>query len=153
MLSTTSLLPKLRTNHPDLTFTSGDDFRWSPDSQTVYFIPDSPDVATLLHELAHAVLGHADYTRDITLLGMEQDAWQYAVETIAPTYDLEIDDETVQTALDTYRDWLHARSLCPNCGATGLQTKKREYKCPACGQHWRVNEARLCALRRYKLNT
>lgn len=82
---------------------------------------------------------------------MERDAWQYAKDTLGQTYDQAILDDTVEDALDSYRDWLHARSTCPACQATGIQTKKEEYKCLACRTKWRVNEARICALRRYKL--
>lgn len=153
MRSTTWLVTKLQPTYPDLTFTPGDDFRWSPVEQVIYFVPDSPDLPSLIHEVAHASLGHADYAKDIILIDMERDAWQYAREVLAPAYDIVIDDTVINVALDTYRDWLHARSLCPNCDATGIQSKKRTYKCLACGQNWRVNEARLCALRRYKLDT
>lgn len=153
MHSTTWLIAKLKANHPDLTFIPGSDFRWSPAEQTVYFVPDSPELPLLIHEVAHAVLGHTDYAKDVALIDMERDAWQYARDNLAPTYDFAVETSTIEDALDTYRDWLHVRSLCPTCGATGIQSKKREYRCLACGQRWRVNEARLCALRRYKVDS
>jgi DNA-directed RNA polymerase subunit M/transcription elongation factor TFIIS len=126
-------------------------FLWSPNEQTIYYFYESDnDYVYMFHELSHALLGHADYTRDVELLAMERDAWDKAVE-IAKKYKMEIDDETVQSTLDTYRDWLHDRSTCPICGATGIQTEKYMYKCLECNHEWRVNEARLCALRRYKM--
>lgn len=97
-------------------------------------------------------LGHQDYDKDIRLIQMERDAWAYATASLAARYNVDISDDTVQTALDTYRDWLHARSQCPSCQATGVQVKQHTYKCLACSRLWKVNEARLCALRRYKLN-
>jgi hypothetical protein len=151
MLSITSLTDKLRRDHPKIAFVEGADFHWSPINRTVTYIPDAEDeTALLLHELSHALLGHQDYKKDISLLEMERDAWQYAKDTLGPSYDQVISEDTIENALDSYRDWLHARSTCPACQATGIQTKD-EYKCLACRGKWRVNEARICALRRYTL--
>ena len=62
-----------------------------------------------------------------------------------------LNEEVIQEHLDTYRDWLHARSICPSCTANGYQISSHTYECPACLHTWRVNEARICALRRYSL--
>lgn len=151
MPSTPSLIAKLRHDFPDICFASGDDFRWSPHSRTIYYA-NTVDKASLIHELAHAVLGHSAYTQDIELVKMERDAWDYAVTSLAGRYGLRIDEDLIQDALDTYRNWLHARSTCPDCQATGLQTAANLYACLACRTEWRVNEARFCALRRYALS-
>jgi hypothetical protein len=145
----TSLVAKLHLDHPDITFLEGDEFRWSPTDKTIVYRPDVDDTASLLHELSHALLGHADYTKDILLLEMERDAWQYAKQTLGPTHEAQVSDEDIENALDSYRDWLHARSTCPNCHAVGVQIKRKEYKCLACRSKWQVNEARTCALRRH----
>lgn len=84
---------------------------------------------------------------------MERDAWNRAKTQLGPQYAVDIKDSAIEQALDSYRDWLHARSTCPNCTATGFQTKKQHYSCLACGEKWRVNEARLCGLKRYSLDT
>ena len=98
----------------------------------------------LIHELAHGLLEHADYARDVQLLNMERQAWEKALE-IAQSYGETIDEDVIETHLDTYRDWLHQRSTCPVCQAVGLQIKKQAYTCPACSHEWRVNEAQnLC---------
>lgn len=151
MHSITSLATKLAADFPAFRFAPGGEFRWSPDERAIFYDADSNDAASLLHELSHAILGHAQFTRDVALLELERAAWQHAMDTLAPTYGVAIAEDQVETALDTYRDWLHARSTCPSCGATGLQTKKNEYKCLACLSKWRVNDARVCGLRRYKL--
>ncbi len=148
---TTSLADKLRQDYPSLVYVEGDDFHWSPSRRTVTFINNSLDQASLLHELSHALLGHEDYKKDISLIEMERDAWQYAKDTLGKTYGQVISVDVIEDALDSYRDWIHARSTCPTCQATGIQTKKEEYKCLACRAKWRVNEARVCALRRYIL--
>jgi hypothetical protein len=151
MPSTTSLATKLRRDFPLFAFTASDSFRWSPQDKTVFYDSRSEDTASLLHELGHAQLNHADYSKDIELIEMERDAWECAVRTLANAYAVTISDDYVQRALDTYRDWLHARSTCPHCKATGVQMKKNLYKCVACSTRWRVNDARVCALRRYTI--
>ncbi|RWZ78530.1 MAG: hypothetical protein EOT05_02150 [Candidatus Microsaccharimonas sossegonensis] len=149
MLSTHSLLPKLQAAYPHFSFTAGDRFAWSPDTQTIFYDTSDPrNTNLLIHELAHGVLEHRDYSKDVELIAMETEAWDTAV-VLAAKYGIPISDGTVQDHLDTYRDWLHARSICPACEATGYQSAKNEYTCVACGHVWRVNEARLCGLRRY----
>lgn len=147
----TSLATKLQADFPAFIFAAGDTFRWSPEEKTILYDKASNDEASLLHELAHALLNHTTYLKDISLIEMERDAWSFALERLAKKYAVSIDESTVQDSLDTYRDWLHARSTCPDCQATGVQAKTDSYKCLVCGLSWRVNEARLCALRRYKL--
>lgn len=150
MLSTNSLIKKLRLDYPQFNFKESDNFLWSPDDNTVYYSNKSSDCEYFaIHELSHALLDHREYKRDIVLLTMERDAWEKAKE-IAKKYNIEIDDDFIQSNLDTYRDWMHKRSTCPDCSAVGLQSDKIHYKCVVCGHNWRVNEARTCALRRYK---
>jgi len=149
MPSTLSLLPKLKKAYPHILFIAGDRFAWSPHERTVFYdTTDLDNTGLLLHELAHGLLGHHDYSKDIELVAMESQAWDKALE-LAPLYDVTITDDTIQDNLDTYREWLHARSACPVCEATGYQSGKSTYSCVACSHVWRVNEARICALRRY----
>jgi hypothetical protein len=150
MHTTNSLAVKLRTAYPQFQFLEDKEFRWSPQEKTVFYREDG-NFHELLHELAHAVLGHTTYGKDMQLIEIERDAWDYAAISLAPLYNLIIEDDHIQEALDTYRDWLHARSRCPTCSATGVQTKTSYYRCVACGNHWRVNDARNCMLRRYSL--
>ena len=152
MPSIPSLLAKLEKDYPQLTFTPAERFYWSPAEKVIYYDPKSKKAEVLLHEISHSLLGHADYTRDVELLAMERQAWDKAVS-IAQKYDIKIEDETVQDYLDTYREWLNARSTCPECQATGHEASKHLYKCIACGHSWRVNEARICGLKRYPVKT
>ncbi len=150
MASISSLVARLKTDYPQFRFVSGDDFRWQPDTATISYSTVHGSAAELLHELAHAKADHRDFSHDVRLIEMERDAWQLARSELAPRYQTSIDDDTVEAALDTYRDWLHARSLCPNCKATGIQAGRTQYRCLACLASWRVNDARHCALRRYR---
>lgn len=153
MRSMSSLIHKLKTTYPDITFAEAEQFAWSPATRTVHFNRTNPQAAPLLlHELSHASLDHRDYRRDIELVAMETAAWEKAKEH-AETYNVRVDETVIQDHLDTYREWLHARSTCPNCSANGYQINARHYECPACTHSWRVNEARLCALRRYPAKT
>lgn len=150
------LIQTLKNAYPDLTFSEAEQFSWSPSKKTVFYNPTLPHATSLLlHELSHALLEHRNYQRDIELIAMETAAWEKA-QLLANEYvailndpSLDISEDAIQDHLDTYRDWLHARSTCPQCSATGFQTGKSTYACPACSHTWRVNEARLCALRRY----
>ena len=153
MLSTASVLLKLKANYPQFSFEQGDSFLWSSSNNTIYYDDNTSDQSIfLLHELSHALLGHVSYDRDIQLITMERQAWDQTLE-LASSYGLTIPDSIIQSTLDSYRDWIHERSTCPICSATGLQTTKNTYVCPACTNKWRVNEARTCALRRYGVKT
>ena len=150
---TISTLQNLKNRYPQFKFVPSKDFIWSSSDNTIYYDNKSPDLSLLLlHELSHALLGHNQYDRDIQLITMERQAWDYTIE-LAPSFGLEIPDNLAQSTLDSYRNWLHSRSICPKCQATGMQTDKRQYSCPVCGYNWRVNEARTCALRRYQTKT
>lgn len=136
---------------PAIQFHIGDEFRWVPAETTIYYNETDPRaIERLLHEIAHAELGHQSYDRDIELIALERDAWNYAKITLAPQLNTAIDANTIEDDLDTYRDWLHARSTCPVCSATGIQTSAGPYRCIACQATWRVNHAIGCQLRRYQ---
>lgn len=159
MVKISSLIETLINNYPSEnvsfvtpTFITGEDFSWNHHTNTITYAPHDPHAnELLLHEFGHAVLGHQDYVRDVTLLDIERTAWDKASELAASGHvpHISIAPELIDEALDTYRDWLHARSLCPACEATGIQTGVETYTCLACSTNWRVNEARTCALRRY----
>lgn len=151
MQSMPSLIQKIAKTYPTITFVEGERFAWVPDAQQVTFVVDEPDGdALLLHELGHGLLEHTTYSRDVELIAMERAAWDKALEVAAELKLAPIADDFIEEHLDTYRDWLHARSTCPTCTATGYQTGANTYECPACHTAWRVNEARLCGLKRYK---
>ncbi len=146
-----SLIHKLKTTYPEIAFVEAEQFSWSPSEKTVYYNRTQPNAThLLLHEASHALLGHREYRRDIELIAMETAAWDRAKE-LADEYSVRLHENVIQDHLDTYREWLHARSTCPHCLANGYQTEHSEYECAACSHKWRVNEARICALRRYSL--
>ena len=132
-----------------LTLVQGEMFRWNHQASAIHYNPaDSHACERLLHEYGHALLNHSGYSRDIELIAMERAAWQKALETAAK-FSVAIDSELIEDDIDTYRDWLHARSQCPHCQSTSLQTGPNKYSCLTCGGSWRVNQAKHCQLRRY----
>jgi hypothetical protein len=136
------ILPKLQRDFPDIAFTEGSDFYWSPQQQTVFYASQG-DAWSLLHELSHALLGHARYQSDFELLALEVAAWDKA-RVLAPDYGVTIDEDHIQDCLDTYRDWLHQRSTCPRCGTKSLQTDAQHYQCFNCQTIWKVTASRFC---------
>lgn len=153
MRSTASLLANIQSDHPEFTFRESDCFRWSPDTKTLHFDSQSPDLLPyVLHELGHALLAHTSYRQDIDLIKIERSAWDYAKTHLAAKYSITISEDLIQENLDTYREWLHSRSQCPACTMTGLQAARGHYTCLACGNRWKSNEARSCALRRYRIS-
>lgn len=147
------LISQLEKDFPDLTFKAGERFTWSPENQSViYKISDTPksvEIWSLLHEVGHALLGHNTYETDFELVQMEAAAWQKAEE-LGKIYGHGIDQEHVQDCLDTYRDWLYRRSLCPACSLSSLQIDSRTYRCFNCGSEWQVSKSKLC--RPYRLS-
>lgn len=147
-----SFASQLALDYPQFVFQNASVSRWSPSSATIYYHDDTSDEGrlTLLHELGHAIAGHSAYFKDIELINCERQAWQHAY-TLASRYQVAIDAETVESHLDTYREWLHARSRCPSCLSAGIQTRELSYRCILCLTTWTANDARQCGLKRYKI--
>lgn len=141
------LLNKLRVDYPNITFTEGKSFYWSPKDNSVTFalISTQPDIAdwSLLHEVSHGILGHTNYSSDFELVQLEVGAWQHA-QRLGRRYGIRIDPEHIQDCLDTYRDWLHRRSTCPTCSMVSIQTDPKTYRCLNCSATWHVSNSRFC---------
>lgn len=151
MRSTSSLVAKLANNHQTINFRLGETARWSQDEQTVYYNPTEPHADwVLLHETAHALLGHSEYIRDIVLLRMEREAWDYAARSLAPAHGISIDSTFIDEHLDTYRDWIHAKSTCPTCQSNGYEIAPRGYTCVHCGNNWYTNTGVDREIRRFQ---
>jgi hypothetical protein len=139
------LIHRLRKDHPELTFSSSTSLCWSPNNKEISYpaAADDSAFAGLLHEVGHARLGHAEYLKDMELLQKEVDAWQEALR-LSETYGVTISRDHIEDCLDTYRDWVHKRSLCPSCHAAGLQQAETRYVCINCGHEWHVSASRFC---------
>lgn len=153
-LSMTQLIEQLKVVYPGLSFKESSQASWSAAKQQVTYCAAAKgekEIWGVLHELGHALLGHADFESDIDLLNKELQAWDKALE-LAKEYGIVIEQDHIQDCLDTYRDWLHKRSACPDCLSHGLQRNKGLYHCPNCGSAWRVTNDRLCRPYRLKMS-
>jgi predicted RNA-binding Zn-ribbon protein involved in translation (DUF1610 family) len=132
-------------DHPQFKFEPGSQEHWSPKTNTITYSQTEPlDELRygLLHELAHALLGHNSYNSDFELLKLESQAWELAAK-IAKKYQVKLDADHIQDCLDTYREWLHRRSKCPTCGMHVLQSSSNSYKCFNCSTGWQVSSRRF----------
>lgn len=147
------LVNKLQYIIPDINFTIGDSFCWSPANNTITYpaVISNPIIGkwSLLHEVSHAILKHTDYSLDIDLLLLEVQAWEKAKE-IGKQLDITIDDNHIQDCLDSYRNWLHSRSTCPRCSIVCLQSNPEQYFCHNCSCTWQITSSRFC--RPYRLS-
>jgi predicted RNA-binding Zn-ribbon protein involved in translation (DUF1610 family) len=132
-------------DYPQFKFVPGGQEHWSPRTNTItYNESEKLDELRygLLHELAHALLGHSTYQSDFELLKLESQAWDLAAK-IGKKYKVKFDEDHIQDCLDTYRDWLHRRSKCPTCGVHVMQKDATSYLCFNCGTSWKVSSRRF----------
>lgn len=142
-----NILNKLEKQLPFIKFEASSTFYWSPQTNTIYMNEEILDSErgkwSLLHEAGHAVLGHKGYKTDAGLLALEVEAWQSAQD-LSQKLDVKIDEEHIQDCLNTYRDWLYARSTCPTCALNCLQIDQTTYLCLNCSTRWSVSQSRFC---------
>ncbi len=145
------IIDQLRLILPTISFQEGDLFYWSPKESTITYkscLEGPTDSWSLLHEAAHAVLKHQNYSSDLGLLLLEVEAWEKA-KLLGKDLGITIDEDHIQDCLDTYRDWLHQRSTCPRCSVVSMQVSPQEYLCHNCDARWQVSASRFC--RPYRL--
>ena len=138
-----ALLQQLQADFPDFTFKSGPKFAFHPPHTIILAENPSETLAKTalltLHELGHAVSGHQDYQTHVERLKIEREAWdaakklfqKYQNQGLIPS-DTPWDENFIEEQLDTYRNWLHTKSLCKTCGLTRFQTPDGTYHCPRC---------------------
>jgi hypothetical protein len=141
------LIAQVRAEFPALRFTPGEQFCWSPETGEIFYKTGAKGrraAWSLLHETGHALLEHASYQADFELLRLEVAAWQRARQ-LASGLQIQIDEDHIQDCLDTYRDWLYKRSICPTCSTKCLQQGDFvHYRCFNCHTVWRVTASRFC---------
>lgn len=143
-----TLVSRLQAAYPHLSFVASTSFYWCPETAEVFYDDTKADVESskwsLLHETSHGLLSHTTYRSDLELLQLEVAAWTHAGG-LAQLFGIQVDDEYVQDCLDTYRDWLYRRSLCPGCGSQCLQHDASNfYTCFNCHARWHVSPSRFC---------
>jgi hypothetical protein len=141
-----ALLSSLQTAYPKLKYTAGKQFCWSPETHEIIYKVGSNDQIdhwSLLHETGHALLQHRAYQADYELVRLEIAAWEKARE-LAAQFGITLDEDHIQDCLDTYRDWLYKRSICPRCTSKCLQQADyAHYRCYNCHAVWSVTTSRF----------
>lgn len=148
------LIDTLSAKYPKLRFTPGENFFWSPETTEIFYksrASGKKATWSLLHETGHALLEHRSYKADFELIRLEVAAWERAKQ-LAADIGTAIDESHIQDCLDTYRDWLYKRSICPECSTKCLQQDDyAHYRCFNCHTVWKVTASRFCrAYRRSK---
>lgn len=147
LMTMDKLISQLQGRYPKLSFTAGNQFCWSPETGEIFYKASARGQQaawSLLHETGHALLEHASYQADFELLRLEVAAWERA-DQLAQNLKLKIDEDHIQDCLDTYRDWLYKRSICPTCTTKCLQQGDFvHYRCFNCHTVWRVTANRFC---------
>jgi hypothetical protein len=141
-----TLVSKLQTIYPEIHLKPSANFYWSPIDDTVYYnsLNETQEgLWAILHESGHAILRHTKYYSDIELVKMEVAAWESAKE-LGDRIGIKIDDDHAQDCVDSYRNWLHRRSLCPDCDLAGIQIETKTYTCVFCHKKWHVTPERFC---------
>lgn len=121
----------LQQDYPEYRFIQGRKFTFRPPRTIVIGSPEPYARLLTLHELGHALSGHHHFDTDIKRLKMELEAWEKA-RSLSAKYKLTFNENLMQRELDTYRDWLHQKSRCPDCGLTRFETPDGQYHCPRC---------------------
>lgn len=142
-----NVIKQIKQLHPELNFKLAKASYWSPMTQEIYYTKggDSDlELWSLLHEVGHALRQHKSYDADFTLLRLEIEAWEEATE-LAKRLNVSISKSHIEDCLDTYRDWLYRRSVCPHCSAKCFQQSDfKHYQCFNCHAIWRVSLSRFC---------
>jgi hypothetical protein len=140
------VIKNMESRFPKLRFVPGKHFCWSPESGEIIYkklARGQTAIWSILHETGHALLNHTTYEMDFELLHLEMAAWEKA-RLLASDLIITIDEDHIQDCLDTYRDWLFKRSICPNCTAKCLQQRDIvHYRCFNCHKIWRVSSNRF----------
>ena len=125
------IIEKIRHQYPNLKLIHGKRFAFRPPNTIIIGPPEPHDDLLLLHELGHALLKKNNYITDIERLKIESEAWDKA-RILAQTFNVPFDQYFAEKELNSYRDWLHQKSLCKKCHLTRYQTEDGEYHCPYC---------------------
>ena len=126
-----AFLSAVKESYPDFTFRPGHKFLFRPPKSIRYLESDENFRMLLLHELAHALLHHFSFDRSLERLQIERDAWAKTRE-LCTLHSVPFDEELAEAELNTYRDWVHQKTLCKHCGLSCLEVSSESLYCPFC---------------------
>ncbi len=146
------LLSKLKSSYPDINFISADYSSWSDSKQSIFYNKDSDNAKPdLLHEIGHMLCDHKSYSSDLSLLSKELEAWNKARD-IGKELSISISENYINKCIDSYRQWIHGRSLCPKCSQTAVEVSDKKFKCINCHNTWQVSSAQESRTYKKSLN-
>lgn len=97
-----AFLDSLKTAYPNFVFRPGRKFLFRPPKFIYYLEADDNFRFLLLHELAHALLGHFSYQKSLERLQIERDAWErlvsFAKSTPSPLTKTSLSSSSTPTA-------------------------------------------------------
>ena len=126
-----AFLATLQSVYPELIFKPGRKFLFRP-PRTINYLQDNENFRLLLlHELAHALLGHSSYQTSLQRLKLERDAWARTRQLCAK-HHVPFSESLAEAELNTYRDWHHQKTLCKTCGVSCLELNAKSLYCPFC---------------------
>ncbi|MBR5389409.1 hypothetical protein IK146_02525 [Candidatus Saccharibacteria bacterium] len=131
-----AFLNMLQESYPDYVFKPGRKFLFRPPKSIYYLESDENFRLLILHELAHALLGHYTFDRSLERLQIERDAWAKTRE-LCQLHSIPYDDNLAETELNTYRDWVHQKTLCKRCGLSCLEVSSESLYCPFCQKFYK----------------
>lgn len=134
----------------------GERFSYNSEENIIRYDPERMKTPlgnqSLLHEIAHASLGHFSYQYDLELFSMEIEAWE-ETEKLAQIYEIEIDPRYIEECLRSYDHWITKRATCPCCKQFGLQISFSDFLCVVCDSRWVVNTRKDKGVRRILISS
>ena len=131
-----AFLETLKSTYPNFSFKPGPKFLFRP-KKTIHYVESNDNFRLLLlHELSHALLGHFSYSKSLERLQIERDAWAKTRE-LCEQFSVNFDEDVAESELNTYRDWLHQKTLCKTCGLSCLEVNSESLYCPFCQKYYK----------------
>ena len=149
-----TLLERVQDEYSDLNFERGDNFLYDAADEIIYYNDDlleqNEGEIALLHEIAHAQLGHFHYHTDLELFALETQAW-HATKTLCTKHSVTISEDYLHNCLETYAVWLNQRATCPLCNNFSTQENELTYRCFICHARWQVKTDVQARIRKIRL--
>lgn len=154
-VSQQTLLDQVKNTYIDLQFETADEFLYDAADEIIYYDPESLEnhdgQVALLHEIAHAELGHFHFTSDLELFALETQAWNKTAS-LCEVYAVPLSENYLQSCLQTYATWLTQRATCPACDNFSTQENALTYRCFLCHTRWQVKTDAQSRIKRVRLS-
>ncbi len=154
MRVTQTLLERITNTYHELNFEPGDEFLYDAADEIIYYheasLGRNEGQIALLHEIAHAQLGHFHYHTDLELFALETQAW-HATKHLCAVHGVTLSEEYLRNCLSTYAHWLNNRASCPVCNNFSTQEDELTYRCFLCHARWQVKTDVQARIRKVRL--